>query len=156
MAVLSKQILLMVLCLTWTTAMSCQDRRSDLYLIPEGYVGWVRVDYGIKDAPPLPIEDGYYVVKFPATGHVRTSTRIEEGVAQDKYYYYSNGNRRLLDTNDMIRSGFVGSVEGEEGHHEYFFIGTEEQRQMLGSAKDKSGYPIVGPVNVTSDREFQK
>src|SRR6266550_392674 len=34
------------------------------FLIPEGYVGWVRVDFDVATAPPLPLEEGYRILKF--------------------------------------------------------------------------------------------
>lgn len=48
---------------------SCHEekRRPSRYLIPDGYVGWVRIDYKIKEAPALPIEDGFYLKKLPRT-----------------------------------------------------------------------------------------
>lgn len=28
-------------------------REAETYLIPAGYIGWVRIDYGVAGAPPL-------------------------------------------------------------------------------------------------------
>jgi uncharacterized protein DUF6843 len=48
---------------------SCEkDRRPDTYLIPDGYVGLVHVLYGVNGAPPLPMEGGFNLVKFPRSG----------------------------------------------------------------------------------------
>lgn len=77
----------------------CQTRRPNSFLIPPGYVGWVRVSYGIAGAPALSLENGRYLVKFPADGHLVTSTPFVEGTAVDKYYYNSPAGRQsLLDT----------------------------------------------------------
>ena len=46
------------------------------YLIPRGYVGWIRVDFNVKAAPPLPVEGNYYVVRIPATGYFFSSLRL--------------------------------------------------------------------------------
>src|ERR1041385_8868642 len=75
---------------------ACQERqrRPNRYLIPDGYVGWVRINYRIKEAPILPIEDGYYLFKFPESGIINTSSEGEEGFAPDEYYYYSEQARR--------------------------------------------------------------
>src|ERR1035438_4511752 len=49
--------------------------RREVWMIPEGYVGWLRLDYGVEGALPLPIEKGYYVVRFTRTGRLQTSSR---------------------------------------------------------------------------------
>jgi len=82
--------LLLVLCLASTSALcQKQKRRPSRYLIPEGYVGWVRIDFNIVAAAPLPVEDGYLLFRFPASGRLQTSFDLEYGWALDQYYYYS-------------------------------------------------------------------
>ena len=133
---------------------SCQEerRRPTRYLIPDGYVGWVRIDYKVKEAPALPVEDGFYVVKFPSDGHLRTSSQIEYGWAQDEYYYVSGSDRKLLKLTGwgkggMIWGGFNGSQQGIDETYEGVFIGTEEQFKSLGvNSKNENGRPKVGPV----------
>ena len=51
----------LMLALLFTSA-TCQKttRRPDRYLIPQGYVGWVRIDYKIPGTSELPLEDGYF------------------------------------------------------------------------------------------------
>ena len=71
-------------------------RHSSRFLIPEGYVGWVRVEFQIKDAPPLPVEGGEYLFKFPPSGLLRTSSSEEYGWAKDHYFYYSEKGARIL------------------------------------------------------------
>src|SRR5437868_295413 len=71
---------------------ACQEkqRRPSRYLILKGYVGWVRIDFKVKDAPPVPTEDEHYLFKFPPSGHLRTSSDMEYGWASgDDFYYYS-------------------------------------------------------------------
>lgn len=66
-------------------------------LIPEGYTGWVRVEYGSADAPALSVEYGRYVIRVPHAGILRTSTPFETGFADDRYYYVTaNGQRTEL------------------------------------------------------------
>jgi hypothetical protein len=57
---------------------ACQEkqRHPSRYLIPEGYAGWVRINFRVKDAPLIPIEDGRYLFKFPSSvglSHFRES-----------------------------------------------------------------------------------
>jgi hypothetical protein len=57
---------------SWWVAICClvsfsgscqgQQRRPSLYLIPDGYVGWVRIDFSVEPSPGLSLEDGYYLL----------------------------------------------------------------------------------------------
>lgn len=47
---------------------------AELWIIPKGYVGWLRLDYGGPDTPELPLEGGHRVVQMPIRGRLRTST----------------------------------------------------------------------------------
>jgi hypothetical protein len=123
-------------------------------LIPNGYVGWVRIDFKIKHSSALPVEDGYYLVKLPTQGHIQTSSDIEYGWATDEYYYYSNGKREVLASTGwgeggMIWGQFNGSRQGpDEPPYQYFFVGTEEQFKEFGvTLKGENGRPLVGPVS---------
>src|SRR5205814_9601725 len=49
-------------------------RPPSRFLIPSGYVGWVRVDYRVATAPPLPREGKYLLVKVARDGSLQTST----------------------------------------------------------------------------------
>ena len=81
-------------------------RRSVRYLIPDGYVGWLRIDYGVNDAHapgygvkralPLPVKDGAVIVELPPGGHLVTSSPMEFGAARDEYYYSGNGGLKAL------------------------------------------------------------
>jgi hypothetical protein len=117
------------------------------FLIPEGYVGWVRVDFNIKDAPPLPVEGDYLVFKIPPSGYLRTPAKYACGLPQD-YYYYSGDSRRQIDMKQMIR--WNGFVSGEEPDYDkeitdYFFVGTEaEFEKYRHGTYDAQGVPRYG------------
>jgi uncharacterized protein DUF6843 len=137
-----------------TAACQSKQRRPNRYLIPDGYVGWVRINYRIKEAPVLPIEDGHYLFKFPENGLINTSSEGEEGFASDEYYYYSDDTRRPIPSstdNAMIWGGVAfGSktVPGQEPtKYEEFFVGTNEQFEQVGlKCKDSELNPIIGPL----------
>ena len=135
---------------------ACQDkqRRPNRYLIPEGYVGWVRINYRIKEAPVIPIEDGLYLFKFPESGLINTSSEGEEGFASDEYYYYSTDRRQPIPstTNDSLIWGGVAfgskTLPGQEPtRYAEFFVGTKKQFERLGlKCKDSDLNPIIGPL----------
>ena len=106
--------------------------RSLYFFIPEGYSGWVRVEFEIPGAPTLPSEAGHTVLKIPASGTLKTSSPEEYGWARDYYYFYSGaGSRALPDSGAgrLIWGKINGEASGPSGKRKYeeFFVGTEEQ-----------------------------
>jgi hypothetical protein len=126
-------------------------------LIPDGYVGWVRIDFRVEGAPKLSLDDDHYIFKFPTTGIVKTSSALEEGYAEDKYFYYSTSgsDRRPLrgstsGGDGMIWGEMVGRNQDQKELHQYFFVGTEKEFNEIGlKAKDNLGNPIAGPIAAT-------
>ncbi len=109
-------------------------RRSSKFMVPEGYVGWVRVEFQVKDAPPLPLDGAEYLLKFPPSGVLKTSSPEEYGWANDHYFYYSDiGTRALTETPWGAGGSIWGKINSEEsgaqGKREYeeFFVGSEQQ-----------------------------
>ncbi|MFZ0417627.1 MAG: hypothetical protein WAM04_05960 [Candidatus Sulfotelmatobacter sp.] len=102
--------------------------RSSRFLIPEGYTGWIRIEFEVQGAAPLPMDGGEYVLRIPADGVLRTSSAEQYGWAQDHYYYYSaQGTRSLPDS--LIWGKINGEASGASGKRKYeeFFVGTAQQ-----------------------------
>ena len=66
------------------------------YELPKGYTGWVTVKYEKQNAPPLEKNDGRYLIKISKDGFAETSARMEEGWAEDEYYWLDNGKKVVL------------------------------------------------------------
>jgi hypothetical protein len=109
-----------------------ESLRSSRFLIPDGYTGWVRVEFEVQGAPPLPIDHGEYTIKLPADGVLRTSSAEQYGWAHDRYYYYSGQNMPSLPDSGasaMIWGKLNGETAGASGKEKYeeFFVGTADQ-----------------------------
>jgi hypothetical protein len=108
------------------------SKRSSRFLIPDGYTGWVRVEFEVQDAPALPMEGGEYVLRIPGDGVLRTSSPEQYGWAHDHYYYYSSRDTRSLPDSGAAQL-IWGKINGEavdtKGKRKYeeFFVGTKEQ-----------------------------
>lgn len=138
---------------------SCgNSRRPDRYLIPDGYVGWVRIQYSVAGASPLPTEQGYDLYRIPPNGFLQTSSAMENGLAKDEYYYLSGTTRKLLDSKGgwgssmMIWGGVLSGIpvktqgdttiaSGKPTVYS-FFVGTEQQFKKWGW----SGPTTIGPI----------
>lgn len=113
------------------------DKRTpELYLIPEGYVGWVWIDFAVRGAAGLPREGKYRVLRIPADGHLETSLPIEGGWAKDGYFYYNTlGKRRRIPSMDRGQAGsgvweshMTNRDNGADPNREVFFVGSEQER----------------------------
>jgi hypothetical protein len=98
--------------------------RSWRFLIPEGYRGWVRVEFEIPGAPPLPAEAGQTVLKIPPEQY---------GWAKDDYVFYASGGLQPIPDSGagkLIWGKINNSEEsGSSGKRRYeeFFVGTQQQ-----------------------------
>jgi hypothetical protein len=109
-----------------------ESLRSSRFLIPEGYTGWIRIEFEVQGAPSLPIDHGEYTITIPADGVLRTSSVEQYGWAPDRYYYYSGQNMRSLpDSGEsaMIWGKLNGEATSTSGKQQYeeFFVGTLDQ-----------------------------
>jgi hypothetical protein len=102
------------------------------FLIPEGYVGWLRVEYDVECFPPIPSEDGVRILRFTDANVLETSSPMPGDAAERQYFYYSaDGLERDLAAdygsgNGMIWQERRGSRGGKMSMF-IFFVGTEEQ-----------------------------
>jgi hypothetical protein len=140
-----------------------KQRQPNKYLIPQDYTGWVRINYKIKDTVSLPFENGFYLVRFPTSGLVSTSSEGEEGWASDEYYYYSDGGvHRLRETGDSkmiwgeIGYGTRQVPNQQPTKYGEFFVGTEQQFKEVGlKCLDSELNPIIGPIEKCFNESHQ-
>jgi hypothetical protein len=114
--------------------MQMHRRPPDRILIPAGFTGWARVDFGVKGTPPLPREQRYTLIVLNSDGLLKTSSLHPEGLGKDEYFYVSPSGRALLSTSGVCKGGMIWGVATgiEPGHDaasvsEKFFVGTETQ-----------------------------
>lgn len=102
------------------------------FLIPEGHVGWLRVEYEVQCFPPIPVEDGVRIFRFTDPNVLETSSPMPEDAAERQYFYYAaDGSERDLAAdyragNGMIWQETPGSRGGKMSMF-IFFVGTQEQ-----------------------------
>src|ERR1044071_5271439 len=94
------------------------SRRQRRFLIPQGYVGFVQVQFGVSGAAPLPLEDGRYLLKIPPTGLLTTSNDWAEGYGDPDEYYYYSGEKRV-----KLSDGFAESLLGRKPTNQLIWDG---------------------------------
>ena len=112
------------------------------FLIPEGYVGWLRVEHDVEYAPAIPVEDEVRIFRFSGTGVLETSSPMPEQAAERQFFYYAaDGSERNLAADYRNGHGMVwkespGSRGGKMRMF-MFFVGTEEQSK----SRPLTGFP---------------
>jgi hypothetical protein len=112
------------------------------FLIPEGYVGWLRVEHDVECTPTIPVEDAVRVFRFTGASVLETSSSMPEDRAARQYFYYAvDGSERELATEYRSGKGMIwqerpGTRAGKPRMF-MFFVGTEEQ----SSSRPLPGFP---------------
>jgi hypothetical protein len=82
-------------------------RPPSLFLIPSGYIGWVKIEYRVPSAPPLPREGKYLLVVLDGDGSLQTSSNLPTGWAHDQFFYYSGSSRQALSNAGWCKGGII-------------------------------------------------
>jgi len=106
--------------LTLSGCLSKQGKGTyDLYLIPEGYEGDIRVTYNVSGAPEFAKEGKFDVIPVDETGKAETSIPMfDYGEVIDRYYYVDEqGNRTEIRPECVHVSGTGGSSDARGELH---------------------------------------
>jgi hypothetical protein len=128
-----KTLLLTFVCVIAFTA--CEARRTAcVYEVPEGFTGWVFIEFENDGCPPLQNKDGKLVFHLGKDGRLCTSSKMEVGWAKDEYYYVGNSRTVISGTapggGGLVWGGGNGTVQNagkKKKVFEIFFIGNEDQ-----------------------------
>jgi hypothetical protein len=121
-------------------------RDPNRYLVPDGYVGWVVIEYGVAGAAPLQMRHGALEYAIPLSGRLQTSSKEEFGMALDDWESVNTAGVRTRTEGPDTPGGrlwrWSTGVLAEPGKRdrqtEQFFVGTEAQFKELA---DKT-YPV--------------
>ena len=121
--------ILIIPVITW-----CCDRlrTPSLYEIPDGFRGWVLMEFKNPACPALERRDGKWVFRVGADGRLCTSTSPETEWAVDKYFFVGAERREIPHTGWGGGGLIWGAARGTcqvtaQAEHEFekFFVGTE-------------------------------
>jgi hypothetical protein len=119
----------------FATAACGPYRGTQVYEVPQAYVGWVQIKYGDSKCAALPVEEGLAIRRIPTSGALCTSTPLHEGWGPN--HYYEVGTSRVAiptsgaPTDRRIWSPLSGEMASAAGTHrtEVFFVGTWTQHE---------------------------
>ena len=99
-----------------------------IYLIPEGYTGYVQIEFKVINAPPLPREGQYFLIKVPPSGIVQTSSDMIASTKlpyqRDEFFYYTTAGERRSMVYPACGGGSTRQKKRREEISWIFFIGT--------------------------------
>lgn len=125
---------------------ACERAKRERYLIPDGYSGWLCITYGVPEAQPLPMEDGFRLVKFEQSCTIVTSSAQMPGHDYyDEFYFYSGNTRRLLRNNELGGGYTVSQEKSKTPSITYKFWvskNVSEDYQLYVKGKDSSCGPF--------------
>lgn len=122
-----------VLALLASMATACEKkRRPSVYEVPQGFRGWVTIEFEVRACPPIPIVDDRYVFAIRDDGTFCTSSSPESGYAHDEYVFvgarrspipgFDHGGDNLIWGKGLATFG-----TGRLRTMEHFFVGTESE-----------------------------
>jgi uncharacterized protein DUF6843 len=125
------------------------DRPPEKALLPDGFVGWTRLDYGVQGAPALPRDGEYVVVRYPADGHLVTSSVLSGTYGLRDVYYYSGDRVVAAPSGFRATGGFTRWHEKDpEARMSWFaYFGTDaDASEASKAARDADSDPPPGNV----------
>jgi len=109
------------------------------FLIPQGFVGWLRLECNDKSAQPSPLEGSSRIFRFTSGSVLATSSPCpQDGAAQEYVYYTEGGSITPVPSDYWNNNGFIwGQYSGFRGGERRmygFFVGTKEQFEKQPNA----------------------
>ncbi|WIV17680.1 hypothetical protein QPK24_14760 [Paenibacillus polygoni] len=129
-----RSFFLVVICFALVAAGCSKSAGTKLYLIPEGYVGWVHIIYDQSKQPEIKKDEGTSIFPIGKDGILKVSNKdAVYGTSINKYFYVdAKGNKvREIDYLEEIHNQNVGNAQIGEGNQvvktlptvESFFVG---------------------------------
>ena len=147
---------------------NCAQRHHVVYrfVLPKDYIGWVRVDFEVKDAPELAQQDirrgAKATVIVPQNGVVETSSIFIGSTWESYELYYRDDDRlvpipKTLYSSKFMLDGFSTTLRDDTGKPKalswYFLIGPKSLRAKYpieSYLKEDARLPQPGPMVLTN------
>jgi hypothetical protein len=123
-----------------TAAQSVQSPSSRstklIFLLPDGFTGWVCIDFGIAGAPPLPRDGDARIIRPHPGAVLKTSDTRTESWLYGEVWYGVNGRRKLLPDDVTLEGTRSLSNSTSSAIRECAFVGTIDERDAACQPPD--------------------
>ncbi|WP_260287842.1 DUF6843 domain-containing protein [Peribacillus aracenensis] len=101
-----------------------EKHTNEVYLIPKGYEGEVRVVYNIKDAPKPKKSEDFDIYRMNEKGYTLSPLPEREGIINNQYFYIDKeGNKERIDDSCINLGGSEGvQIDDYEYSSTYFTV----------------------------------
>ena len=138
-----KKLIFAFLCLS--LALGCSKKDETIFLLPEGYTGYVVIIYGQTDGKEKKYEGSKRIYEIPSSGILKTKFSIDYGISNfPKFYYEDKTSKELAYYHEFneIPEGKIVSFGGTTGkanidlEGKYFisftehYVGTKEEIKL--------------------------
>ncbi len=135
-----------------STASPTDSPPKFIFLLPDGFRGWVCVDFGIVGAAPL-AHDGDARVISPTPGEVlATSDRMDAPILFGEAWYLVNGRRSRLPDDVTLQPGWSRTGGAEPTERSCAFIGTLDERDAAPAPPGFEKVASRGPAIPADER----
>jgi hypothetical protein len=124
----------------WIVSAGCGHYRgTQVYEVPAGFVGWVRIKYGDPSCAALPLSEGQAVRRISPSGVLCTNTPFREGWGPNRYFEVGRDRATIPTSGEpadrRIWSPMTGETSSDAGSYriEVFFVGTWAQHEATPS-----------------------
>jgi hypothetical protein len=102
-----------------------EKRVPERYILAKGFSGYAMIEWGVPGAPPVPVEDGFHVIRIPACGYIAFSTGIDFGWASDEYFRESEAGKleridMSLDAPRVIHQSLAVPANPKQGDRSFY------------------------------------
>jgi hypothetical protein len=105
-----------------------------IFLLPDGFNGWVCVDFGIVGAAPLPREGNALVIRPRQSEVLATSDKTDTVTLFGEAWFEVNGQRRPLPNDVSVQAGPSRTGTSEPTERQCAFVGTIDERDAAEAA----------------------
>ena len=123
------------------------------YLLPEGFGGWVCVDFGVAGAPPLPREGNALLIRPRPGETLKTSDRAGDIPPIGDAWIESRGQRQHLPSDVYGRRMSSLTDTKDPVEHHCVFFGTEDAADAAGEAPGLEKAPREAKGVSTEERQ---
>ena len=135
-----------------STQSSTDSPKKIIFLLPDGFKGWVCVDFGVLGAPPLP-RDGDTLVIRPRPGEVlATSDKTDTMILYGEAWFEVDGQRKPLPNNVTVQNGPSRSGNSEPSERRCAFVGTSDERDAAEGAPGFENLSRTGKAVPSEER----
>jgi hypothetical protein len=154
---------LLPLCLILLCTLGCFDPHGYQFMLPDSYIGWVRVDFGVDSAPEIfKGRKSLAEVRVGKDGRARTSQPMVVFAHDGEYkFLYETSKGPVPVPDELVSHEFLaGGITSRADDYEqqvkpsswYFFIGPKSYRAQHPNSeflKESAPLPLPGRLQTT-------